>query len=399
MAELLIRPNMGDVALMERVLAGPLPGRPSRLVIDAVNASRAARLTSVAAAAGTPVLIDPQTHLLQDHQYPGHPWVALPFGQTRRSEVQDFADPTATAAFVAACLEYQMKHGATALVAPYLHLERGEDDWAEVQARMWQATQQYLSAGRVMLPLVALVALNWRVVTGGGSGTLDQLLTALDELAPTEVALAASKIDAGTTAAERLLGMLAIQRNLSTVAPVIAWQQGVLGEVAVAAGAAGYECGIGWRERCSLWEQARSQRRPMEPGPRQARAVFVAALRRSIPKRTVGAMADNPAMVGRLACMDPACCPQGAATLLLDSRQHTIRARRRILDELVGIQGTAWRWGSLAAAATDGLDLARRINNRIHREGHGAHVDATGLQAIQAVAQQRQQETSGHSAA
>jgi hypothetical protein len=76
--------------------------------------------------------------------------------------------------------------------------------------------------------------------------------------------------------------------------PVIAWQQGHLGEISVAAGALGYECGIGWREGCDLGTAMNAHRKSPSSGPRAARPVFVPKLGRSIPQALTGSDPQTP---------------------------------------------------------------------------------------------------------
>lgn len=94
---------------------------------------------------------------------------------------------------------------------------------------------------------------------------VDPLLAALDALQPAEVALAVSKIDQGAHPEDRLADLYAvIERLRRRRLPVLMWNQGTLGEACVAAGAAGDETGIGWRERCDL-RAGMSDYRPHRP--------------------------------------------------------------------------------------------------------------------------------------
>lgn len=94
-----------------------------------------------------------------------------------------------------------------------------------------------------------MLALGWRELDRARWPVGLSLLRAClqRELRPGELALAASRVDAGVRPAERISAYAAVIGRMRRHWPVLAWQQGTLGEVAVAAGAAGYECGIGWR--------------------------------------------------------------------------------------------------------------------------------------------------------
>jgi hypothetical protein len=67
------------------------------------------------------------------------------------------------------------------------------------------------------------------------------MMRALAELAPREVA--ASKVDAGAHPDERAMDLVLMVEQLSNDHLVVLWQQGRLGELAIAAGAQGYETG------------------------------------------------------------------------------------------------------------------------------------------------------------
>jgi hypothetical protein len=86
-----------------------------------------------------------------------------------------------------------------------------------------------------------------------------------------------SKVDDGVHPDQRLVTFMAVLRRIKRRFPVIAWQQGVLGEAAVAAGAIGYETGLGWRERCDL-QGAMSAHRQPPSGNFGARPVYIPAL-------------------------------------------------------------------------------------------------------------------------
>jgi hypothetical protein len=71
------------------------------------------------------------------------------------------------------------------------------------------------------------------------------MLRALVDLNPREVALAVSKVDQGAHPDERATELVMLIERLASDYPVLLWQQGKLGELAVAVGARGYETGVG----------------------------------------------------------------------------------------------------------------------------------------------------------
>jgi hypothetical protein len=392
MAELLIRAGAQDAALVQTVLGGPSHHRPHRVIVDAHVASAAPSISLSAKAAGVPFLVDPQTFYLQDAQHPADPWAQLSFADPQRSSPSDLCRPRQIDALVAGVVEYQIACGATAVVMPYVHVEAVDDGWSEVQAALWHATRRYLDRAGMALPTVAVLALGWRLLDRSSwPDGLDRLRRDLDRADPTEVALAASKVDAGVKPEERLASLIAVTRRLGRRHPVIAWQQGTLGEAAVAAGARGYECGIAWRERCDLRGAMSAHRQRASGGG--ARPVYIAALKRGLPKASIRSLLEHPRIAAELVCLDVSCCPGGRRALLEDNRAHSIRARLRGLEAVAQADRPAWRWHLLAREAAAGLELAARINVVASRTAEVARVDDSALRAVFAVAEHRRQVT------
>lgn len=168
------------------------------------------------------------------------------------------------------------------------------------------------------------------------------------------------------------------------------WQQGILGEACVVGGAAGYETGIGWREHCNLGAAMAAHRKSLlsddHPG---ARPVYVDALKRSLPRRSLVGLRDRRQLWRRILCTDAECCPPAGEGLLADARQHTITRRARSLASLADIRETQWRWSQLAQQAARSLTLADRINSAAAGDGRMAKIDTTFMHAIHVVADRR----------
>lgn len=394
MAELLIRASTQDAALLRRIYG--LDGHsaaatsPSRIVVDAHTPLKSGDIASTARRAGVPFLIDPQTYYLQGAQHCGDPWASrLPFGRPDKLVPADL-DAFAQEQLVALAVEYQIQHGATAVIAPYVHIDRLDSEWINIQAGLWQRTARYLTRENVVLPITAVLAIGWRVLHPvQGPAALAPVLSALAALGPREVALAASKADQGVRPQDRAMDLVLMIERIRRDIPVIAWQQGHLGELAVAAGATGYECGIGWRERCDLGAKANEHRKPETDGQRSARPVFVSALGRSIPKRSLEALRSQRELWMQIMCTDPGCCPAGGTALLGDGRAHTIVQRRQRIEQLDRIERGVWRWKHLAEAADTGLELAHRLNRRATTNDDIKHIDTSALEATRAVSHTR----------
>jgi hypothetical protein len=398
MAELLVRASTLDAALLRRIygLEGrpAVARRPSRIVVDAHTPLGTGDIGATARRAGVPLLIDPQTFYLQGVQHTSDPWAShLPFGRADQLSPAD-CDAFAQEQLVAAVVSYQVHHGATAIIAPYVHIDRLDSEWIDIQAGLWQRTRRYLDRENIALPVTAVLAIGWRVLhPTQGYAALAPALSALSMLEPREVALAASKIDQGVRPQDRAMDLVLMIERLRRDIPVIVWQQGHLGELAVAAGAAGYECGIGWRERCDLGVAAGAHRHPQLSGTRSPRPVFISALGRSVPKQSLEALGDHRELWLRVMCADVECCPAGGAGLLGDARAHAVVQRRQRLDQIDRIARPVWRWQHLAETADEGLNLAQRLNRQAAAVAAIKHIDTGALQAISAVSHTRRVDT------
>lgn len=396
MAELLVRASAQDAALLRRIygLDGHCPAvaRPSRIVVDAHTPLGVTDIATTARRAGVPLLIDPQTYYLQGAQNPRDPWASrLPFGRADKLVPADL-DAFAQEQLIASAVEYQLQHGATAVIAPYVHIDRLNSGWIDIQAGLWQRTARYLARENIGLPVTAVLAIGWRVLDPvQGHAAIAPALSALAALGPREVALAASKADQGVRPQDRAMDLvLMIERiRRDRDVPVIAWQQGHLGELAVAAGANGYECGIGWREACDLGSASNAHHKPPSGGPRSARPVFVSTLGRSVPRHSLEALRSHRELWLHILCTDSGCCPAGGTGLLGDARAHAIVQRRQRIDQLDRIERGVWRWQHLAGSAEAGLDLAHRVNRRAATNDAINRVETKALEAIWAVSNTR----------
>lgn len=396
MAELLIRASSQDAALLRRIYgldgrAASAATRPARVVVDAhvPCGSRGEDIVAAVRRAGVPLLIDPQTFYLQGTQHAGDQWASLPYGRPEKLSPNEL-DAFTQEVLVAAVIDYQVSHGATSIIPPYVHIDRLNSEWIDVQAGLWARTRRYLNEKGISLPVTAVLAVGWRVLDPvRGNVALSPVLATLRTLAPREIALAASKVDQGARTYDRVMDLVLMIERLRRDYPVIVWQQGHLGEISVAAGASGYECGVGWREGCDLGTAANAHQLPQQSGRRAARPVFVPALGRSIPKRSLEAIREHRDLWMRLICLDSECCPPGGAALLGDARAHAINQRARHVDEISRIDRPEWRWRHLADAADRGLDLAGLLNRRAQTVPAITQINTRALTAISTVSHTR----------
>lgn len=388
MVALTIRAGAQDRALLETLLPRNV-SRPSRIVVDAHVAAAEPGLERAARAAGVPFIVDPQTHFLQDVQHAGDPWARLAFADPGVWTPSDCVRQRVER-LVERVVDHQLATGATVIVPPYVHVDREDDDWLPVQLALWRATRRQLDDQGIGLPVLAVLALGWRLLDRTSwPSAVGPLRRGLDELGADEAAIAASKVDAGAQPQERLASFLAVVRALARARPVVAWQQGTLGEAAVAAGAVGYECGIGWRERCDLRSAMTTRRKPAAGGG--PRPVYVDALQRGVPRASVQALLQDARATSRMVCMDITCCPVGRQALLSDARAHAVQSRARALETLGRPAHPSWQWQLLAERARTGLELAARIDILARSNAQVRRVDTAALRATFLVAEHQRQ--------
>lgn len=390
MSELVVRVSGQDAALIDRIYgSGGAPAatrRPNQLVVDAHVALAHPEIARTARRAGVPFLVDPLTHYLQDVQHRGDPWAVLSFADPSPYTPADLGSPHRQERLVAECLSFQIAHGATTLIAPYVHVASADDGWVDIQRGLLAHTRRFLDHNDVRIPVMAVFGLGWRLLDRvAWPAVLNPLLEAADLLGPGAVAVAAAKVDQGAHPERRLADLLATITHIGVRHQVLAWNQGTLGEACVAGGAFGYEVGIGWRERCDLRSASAAHRQPPTGGA-GARPVYIASVRRSIPKPSLRMLMTDRVLLPHLACPDLPCCPAGPSALLGDARTHTITTRASTLAELDAADTVAWKWQLLTQLSERGLQIADRINaaSRLHEAV--TRIDTAALAATHAVA-------------
>lgn len=326
--------------------------------------------------AGLPLLIDPLTYYLQDHQAPGTAWSRLPYAQLAALRPTDFTDRFIDQ-LIDDTVQFQLDHGSTMIIPPYVHVERADSGWTDVQVTLFHRAAVRLAETRV--PILGAVAISWRLAAHHTwDDVLEPVLAAAAALPVSELALAVSKADQGTHPDRRLADLAHTVQRVAQIAPVIAWQQSAYGETHVLAGARAYETGIGWRQRCDLQTTMRNQRNQPTPGPRPT-PVYIAPLRRSVLKRSLEILAERRALPADFLCTSPGCCPPGVDGLLgSHRREHAVRSRVRQLKALDAIGGQPWRWLATANEAARGASLIQRVN----RLGLLHPIESAALQAV-----------------
>jgi hypothetical protein len=149
----------------------------------------------------------------------------------------------------------------------------------------------------------------------------------------------------------------------------------VYGPALVAAGAYGYDTGLGYGEKTDL-ASAAARKRPLKPGDSKkngggggGRPVFVRAMGRSVAPEVIRVLASNLGFRSALLC-EPSCCPDGVNSSLEHGREHTLRSRARQLRELDAMPpGRPWRLQAVAQDAQRAADLINAANPMLAAAG------------------------------
>lgn len=390
MSELVIRPAHNDHRLIENLLSsssGIRQMRPliNRLVLDAHVAAKQPAFAQAALDSGTPLLIDPLTFFLQSEVRADDPWRRLPFARATGLTSSELADADLQQELIAGVVEFEIAHGATGVIGPYVLLS---DDpvLIRIAQDLLRGTREYMDHHGVELPFVPVLALNSRPRVSGAvfRQTLDTLAHEAIAAEADAVALAISGTGGSDESVDRIhLVLKATDRLASLGLNVIAWRQGLLGPGTVAVGGTGYECGIGTRERCDLVSLQRS-RRPGSPrkGFAPPAGVYIQPFGRSIPRKTAQALLDDQKLRPRLVCDSEQCCADGAVTMLKEPRRHAVVARSRQLATLDGMPSRDWKLNAVARDAENAAVIADLATRILHDEGRKETIGSRSLGAM-----------------
>lgn len=401
--ELLIRPARNDHEVVSDLLApggtGIMVGRQrpviSRLVVDAPVAARRAQFAEAAAGAGIPLLIDPLTPLLHGLLRDEDPWARLPFGQARPMAPSEFAARTDREHFVAEVVDFQLKHGATAVVPPYPYVSAPDDPWLLVALDWIRLTRTVMDKEGVALPLIPVVC--GQLMKMGAEKAwnfgLDRLASTARDAGAQAIGLCLSPAGDGKDSYHKVWRLFLAMSHLKAVSGlrVIAWRQGIYGPALVAAGIDGYETGIGISEQSNIRSNI-AARRPPKPGQKPGRGgaagVFVEPLGRSLNPRVARRLLEDHSMRAKVMCADERCCPQGATSTLERPREHAVRSRARDLATLAALPARSWRLNHVAMNAQSAVTLANQANRLLAKVDEPLRIKTTSLEALARVAEE-----------
>ena len=170
-----------------------------------------------------------------------------------------------------------------------------------------------------------------------------------------------------------------------------------------AAGASGYETGIGVREGLHYVQLAQSKKpriRSDDNAPRMPAFVYLSEFGRSIPRRAARVLLEHPVLAGSLVCNpDNLCCLDGTDSMITNWREHTIRERSRELLHLGAMPpATAWRMHQIEQKAERAHVLASTANEVLSRAGADIRIPADTFASLQRVAATMRVERRRHAA-
>lgn len=401
MAELLIRPGRNDHLAVADLLIPTARAtlasvrRPiSRLVLDAHLAHEFPQYREAAAEAGTPLVIDPRTDLLQIDTDPQISWRKLPYASDQ-AWGERITNPFELTALVEETINFQVKNGASAIVSPYFYAKSPEDPAFDATLQALRMTARYLRQARINLPFIAVLAGSHRgfARTATYNDGIDRFALAALDYGPQMLAFMLSPNGDGKEGQSKVLQLFtAAQRLKSTGATVVAWRQGFFGPALVAAGIDGYETGTGTGERTNFSAAYSS----VKPGSRDGNGggsptpVFFEALGRSVPGPTAKLLLEDQIARSLIVCRDERCCAHGPASMISTNnrRQHNIRTRARTLRDVEQMPHVPWRLHQVAKDAYANAVTTMKINKIINEKtGAPDKLPSSGHEALAHVAE------------
>ena len=395
--DLIIRAGRNDHTVIDNFLTPAAAGvfTPSRQPIDAVvaDASVAAQrpqLQRITTDAGVPYLIDPVTPLLQSEQAPTDSWAALPFAQPEPLAPGDINDYVLDE-LAERVIDFQRSTGATHLIPPYFYSNKRDDVWWRANLTLLRRTGQHLDREGVNLPVIPVLAVSLREY--GPEMTwergLDTYLAATSELNTESVALSWSWNNPSRSKQAALALLLGATAHAASRSSVIGWRAGTFGLALAAAGANGYETGIGERESLHYVSLAASRRpKPDSNQPRAQAYTYFSEFGRSVPRRAGEAILQDPRIMGSFVCSpDNNCCAEGVDSMLHQWREHTVRERRRELTQLESMPAArAWRLNHIEQKAERAIVLATSANEALAEARIDVRIPTESFAALHEVA-------------
>jgi hypothetical protein len=401
--ELLIRPALNDHEVVADLLA---PGgtavmigkqRPliSRLVVEAPIAARRPQFAEAASGAGIPFIVDPLTPLLQGEIRRDDPWAKLSFAHAELRQAADYSDVTSRERLVNEVVDFEIEHGATAIIPAYPYIAGPDDPWFPVALSLIELTRQRMDALGVALPIIPIFCgqlMKFGADQAWADG-LDRFAAIAEEVGSHALAVCLSPAGSGKDSYHKVWRLFNTMEHLKqrSGVPVLAWRQGVFGHSLVAAGIDGYETGMGVNEQTNVRNNI-AARKPPKPGMRPGRGgsagIYLEPLGRSVNPRVAKPLLSDATMRAKVMCADERCCPHGVASTLDHPREHAVRSRARELATLAALPARSWRLNHVVTKMDAALTLAKQANRVLESAEEPLRLHTTGLEALSRVSEE-----------
>src|ERR1022692_410163 len=398
-SELFIRPGLNDHEVIAELLAPDasstlLPGDRQipidRVVADAHIAIRRPQLARAAASAGIPYMDDPLTHFWQTDLRESDTLAALPYGDSIARVSEDFTSPLKRETLLAGVLNFEVEHGATIVIPPYLYARTPEDEWFQRSLELLEATRRRMDRTGLRLPLFAILLAGHQGFAPPSmwSAGIDRFARKAQEIGAAGIGVSFSP-STPKDSYGKVLAMFAGTARIKQISglPIYAWRGGMYGAGQTAAGINGYESGIATSEGCNIMRSLGSRR----PKGEQKKSggnppgIFIDTLGRSVPAK-VGKLLLSSSLKARVMCDDERCCPDGATSTTARPRQHAIRMRSRQLRSQDALPHVSWRLHQLSKDTATGSTLVLQANQILEAAGMKERLPTTGLDAMGRVA-------------
>ncbi len=396
MGELLIRAGHNDHQVIGDLLApgGAVALRPpiDRLVADAQTSVLRPTLAEAARLAGVAYLIDPLTPLLQGATDPTDSWVKrVSFGDAAALAPEDF-DAGRLERLAADVVEFEVAHGATAIVPAYLYASGPSDPAFTTSLQLLIATRRYMRRNDVNLPLIAVFCGGWQRFArdDAWSTGVDRFLANAIDVAPQSLAMCLTPAGAAKDSYAKVERIFSTARRFAAgEIPTIAWRQGTFGPALVAAGLDGYETGAGTREKADVRELI-TRKKPKASGSSGGptpQMVYLEGLGRSVTIDVARALLGDLDTRARLICDDESCCPHGVDSMLDDRTRHCINARALRLRNLNAMPQPAWRLHQIAKDAQQAVRTTKRAALALRRAGITMKLETGAQESLARIAE------------
>lgn len=397
--ELLIRPGLNDHEVIGELLApdasaalfhGDRRIPIDRVVADAHIAARRPQLARAAESAGIPYMVDPLTPFWQTDLRDNDALAALPYGAAAARASEELLDPLGREALIASVIDFEVQHGATLIIPPYLYVRAPREERFQRTLEFLEATHRRMRRTGLRLPLLPILMAGHQ-----GFAPLSTWRTGIERFARKAQEIGAAGIGVSfspitpSDSYGKVLATFAAMTRIKQVSglPVYAWRAGIYGAGLTAAGMDGYETGIATGEACDITRSLAS-RRPWDQKRKpagNAPGIFIDILGRSVPAQ-VGKLLLRSQLKARVVCDDERCCPDGAASTIARPRQHAVRMRSRQLRAQDALPHTSWRLHQLAKDTTAASTLILQANHILQSAGMKERLPSTGIDALGRVA-------------